>query len=122
MRGNHKPEPELDELDAIIQTFNERFFAGWDATPEEQRVKFINIANHVMNHADFVTQVQNNPDEQNSRLALEKIIEHAIRIERKRELDLYKNYASDPDFKRAFDASIARLVKSGQLQLGGLGG
>ncbi|MCY1561658.1 hypothetical protein D9M68_989500 [compost metagenome] len=75
-----------------------------------------------MNHADFVTQVQNNPDEQNSRLALEKIIEHAIRIERKRELDLYKNYASDPDFKRAFDASIARLVKSGQLQLGGLGG
>lgn len=122
MRGNHKPEPELDELDAIIQTFNERFFAGWDATPEEQRVKFINIANHVMNNADFVTQVQNNPDEQNSRLALEKIIEHAIRTERKRELDLYKNYASDPDFKRAFDASIARLVKSGQLQLGGLGG
>lgn len=122
MRGNHKPQPELDELDAIIQTFNERFFAGWDATPEEQRVKFINIANHVMNHADFVTQVQNNPDEQNSRLALEKIIEHAIRTERKRELDLYKNYASDPDFKRAFDASIARLVKSGQLQLGGLGG
>jgi len=96
MRGNHKPQPELDELDAIIQTFNERFFAGWDATPEEQRVKFINIANHVMNHADFVTQVQNNPDEQNSRLALEKIIEHAIRTERKRELDLYKNYASDP--------------------------
>jgi type I restriction enzyme, R subunit len=30
--------------------------------------------------------------------------------ERKRELDLYKRYASDPDFKRAFDASIMRIL------------
>ncbi|MFA0997918.1 MULTISPECIES: hypothetical protein [Pseudomonas syringae group] len=97
---------------------HERFFVGWDATPEEQRVKFINVASHVIKHADYITQVQNNPDEQNSRLAMEKIIAQAIHAERKRELDLYKSYASDPDFKRAFDASIARLVKSGQIQLG----
>lgn len=118
MRGNHVPESTLDELDYIINMFNERFFVGWNATPEEQRVKFINVANHVMKHADFITQVQNNPDEQNSQLAMEKIIAQAIHAERKRELDLYKSYASDPDFKRAFDASIARLVKSGQIQLG----
>lgn len=35
---------------------------------------------------------------------------NAISIERKRELDLYKRYASDADFKRAFDATIARLL------------
>ena len=28
------------------------------------------------------------------------------------ELDLYKRYASDPDFKRAFDASIFRMLSS----------
>ena len=35
---------------------------------------------------------------------------HAVSIERRRELDLYKRYAGDPDFKRAFDASISRLL------------
>jgi type I restriction enzyme R subunit len=44
-------------------------------------------------------------------LALEKLISQAISQERKRELDLYKRYASDPDFKRAFDASVMRILQ-----------
>ena len=42
--------------------------------------------------------------------ALEKMISQAVSQERKRELDLYKRYAQDPEFKRAFDASIMRLL------------
>ena len=63
-------------------------------------------------HPDFKAQVQDNPDTQNRQLALEKLIEHAINLERRKELDLYKRYASDPDFKKAFDASISRLVET----------
>jgi hypothetical protein len=33
-----------DPLDEIIKAFNERWFQGWEATPEEQRVKFIHIS------------------------------------------------------------------------------
>ena len=95
-----------------MRAFNERHFAGWEATPEEQRVKFINIAKHVMNHADYKAQVEDNPDSQNRQLALERLIQQAISVERRRELDLYKRYASDPDFKRAFDASVSRLLAS----------
>ena len=109
-RGHHS-EVEKDPLDEIIRAFNDRFFSGWDATPEEQRVKFINIARHVMNNPDYQTHVVNNQDEQNSRIALEQMIKHAVNQERKRELDLYKRYASDPEFKRTFDASIARLLQ-----------
>jgi type I restriction enzyme R subunit len=109
-RGVHGEEEEKDPLDEIIRTFNERWFQGWDATPEEQKVKLINIAQHVMSDANYEAQVLNNPDKQNSQLALEKIIESAINKERRRELDLYRNYAQDPEFKRAFDASIARLL------------
>ncbi len=109
---------ERDPLDDIIRTFNERYFAGWEATPEEQRVKFINIAKHVMGHADYKAQVEDNPDSQNRQLALEKLIQNAISIERKRELDLYKRYASDPDFKRAFDATIARVLVAGSVNFG----
>jgi type I restriction enzyme R subunit len=110
LRGAHTGGDDKNPLDEIIKAFNERYFAGWEATPEEQRVKFINIAKHVMDHADYKAQVEDNPDAQNRQLALEKLIQNAISIERKRELDLYKRYASDPDFKRAFDATIARVL------------
>ena len=112
IRGPHFGPGEADPLDEIVRAFNERHFAGWEATPEEQRVKFINIAKHVMNHADYKAQVEDNPDSQNRQLALERLIQQAISVERRRELDLYKRYASDPDFKRAFDASVSRLLAS----------
>ncbi|MCM8921562.1 MAG: type I restriction endonuclease subunit R, partial [Candidatus Thiodiazotropha sp.] len=112
-RGVPPDEPDVDPLDEIIKAFNERWFQGWDATPEEQRVKFINIAKHVMDDPSYESQVANNPDKQNSRLALEKLIQNAVNKERRRELDLYKSYAQDPEFKRAFDASIARLLSQG---------
>ena len=66
-----------------------------------------------MDDPSYETQVVNNPDKQNSQLALEKLIQNAVSKERRRELDLYKNYAQDPEFKRAFDASIARLLSQG---------
>ncbi|WP_275097508.1 type I restriction enzyme subunit R domain-containing protein, partial [Sedimenticola hydrogenitrophicus] len=112
-RGVPVDEEHKDPLDEIIKVFNERWFQGWDATPEEQRVKFINIAKHVMEDPSYETQVVNNPDKQNSQLALEKLIQNAVSKERRRELDLYKSYAQDPEFKRAFDASIARLLSQG---------
>jgi type I restriction enzyme R subunit len=55
--------------------------------------------------------VLNNQDEQNRRLAMEKLISQAVGQERKRELELYKRYASDPDFKRAFDATEMRILE-----------
>ena len=112
VRGPHMGSGDKDPLEEIVRAFNDRHFAGWEATPEEQRVKFINIAKHVVNHADYKAQVEDNPDAQNRQLALEKLIQHAVSIERRRELDLYKRYAGDPDFKRAFDASISRLLSS----------
>lgn len=112
VRGGHFGDGDKDPLDEIVRAFNERHFAGWEATPEEQRVKFINIAKHVVNHADYKAQVEDNPDSQNRQLALERLIQQAISVERRRELDLYKRYASDPDFKRAFDASVSRLLTS----------
>lgn len=109
-RGYRGDEPQEDPLDEIIATFNERFFSGWDATPQEQRVKFLNIARHVIQNPNFQAQVVDNQDEQNRRIALEQLIQQAISQERRRELDLYKRYASDPEFKRAFDVSIMKLL------------
>lgn len=109
-RGYRGDEPQQDPLDEIIAAFNDRFFSGWDATPEEQRIKIVNIMRHITDNPDYQTQVVDNPDEQNRRIALEQLIQKAIRKERRRELDLYSRYASDPEFKRAFDGSIMNLL------------
>jgi len=109
-RGYRGEDPQQDPLDEIIAAFNDRFFSGWDATPQEQRVKFLNIARHVIQNPNFQAQVVNNQDEQNRRIAMEQFIQQAINKERRRELDLYKRYASDPEFKRAFDASVMNLL------------
>ena len=52
-RGAHGSDKETDPLDEIIRQFNERWFQGWSATPEEQRIKFVNIAESIKSHPDF---------------------------------------------------------------------
>ncbi|MCB1100653.1 MAG: type I restriction endonuclease subunit R, partial [Verrucomicrobiae bacterium] len=110
VRGYHGEEEDESPLDEIIRHFNERFFSAWDATPEEQRVKLINILQHVKDNSDYEAQVVNNPDEQNRRLALESLISEAINKERRRELELYKLYAGDEDFKKALNESLIRIL------------
>ena len=100
----------LTPLDLIIQSFNDRFFSAWDATSEEKRVKLVNILEHVKNSKEYESQVLNNHDAQNRRLALESLIGKAINKERSRELELYKLYATDPDFKKAFHDSLIRIL------------
>ena len=110
VRGGHFGDGDKDLLDEIVRTFNERYFAGWEATPEEQRVTFIHVVQRVKSHADYEIWVKNNQDKQNRKIAFKKLVKEAISSSRKRELDLYKRYTSDPDFKQAFEAHIWRLL------------
>ncbi|MBO9413773.1 MULTISPECIES: DEAD/DEAH box helicase family protein [unclassified Ruegeria] len=109
-RGGHD-DPETDPLDMIIAAFNERYFNGWDATPEEQRIKLINILNHAMSDPAFQDKVVANPDQQNRRIASEALFEKAMRNERRREIDLYKKYASDDDFKSGLHEALMRMME-----------
>jgi type I restriction enzyme, R subunit len=110
VRGFHDTGEEESPLDEIIRHFNERWFSAWDATPEEQRVKLIKIMEHVQESAAYKSQVVNNPDEQNRDIALRSLITQAVNKERKKDLDLYKTYAGDPDFRKAFEESIIRIL------------
>lgn len=85
-RGAHADEEKKDPLDEIIKNFNERWFKGWDATPEEQRAKFIHIIDKVKAHKDFKQNYEKNTDEINKKLAIAKIIDEVINNERRKEL------------------------------------
>jgi len=109
-RGAYGDEEEKDPLDEIIQSFNERFFQGWDATPEDQRVKFVSLCKHVKKHPDYQSKVANNQDVQNREIAFKKILDDVMRDHRKQELELYKLYAKDSSFYQAFFDTMKRVV------------
>jgi type I restriction enzyme R subunit len=109
-RGNRDGDQETDPLDEIIRSFNERWFQGWSATPEEQRVKFVNIVNSIREHPDYTAKYEENADPYNRGLALEKILQDVMLKRRKDELELYKLFASDPAFKTAWSQNIEQVL------------
>lgn len=108
-RGAHGTDDELDPLDLIIQSFNERWFQNWEVTPEDQRVKFISLTKSIQAHPDFLQKVVENSDEQNKNLAFQKILDEVMSKQRKQELDLYRLYAKDDAFKTAFFDTMKRM-------------
>lgn len=109
-RGAHGGEEDKDPLDDIIRQFNERWFQGWSATPEEQRVKFIHLADSIKSHPDFTEKYKNNPDTTNRAIAFSKIFEEVMHKNRQSELELYKLLAQDEAFKSAMQQSLKRVV------------
>ncbi|HED05105.1 MAG TPA: type I restriction endonuclease subunit R [Ignavibacteria bacterium] len=114
-RGAHGVDEEKDPLDEIIRTFNERWFHGWDATPEDQRIKFISLSKHIQEHPDYKSKVADNKDVQNRDLAFKKILDEVMAQQRKKELDLYRLYAKDDSFHRAFFDAMKRLIDDPQI-------
>lgn len=109
-RGAHDKDEEEDPLDLIVKSFNERWFQGWEATPEDQRVKFISLSKMMMAHPDFQTKVADNPDASTQELAFYKIFDDVMAKQRKNELDLYRLIAKDDAFKQAFIDTMKRMV------------
>jgi type I restriction enzyme R subunit len=110
LRGNRDGETEADPLDEIIRSFNERWFQGWSATPEEQRVKFVNIIESIRAHPDYSLKYAGNADPYAREIAFEKMLQDVMLKRRKDELELYKLFASDPGFKSAWSHNIAHVL------------
>ncbi|WP_419535694.1 type I restriction endonuclease subunit R [Endozoicomonas sp.] len=108
-RGYHG-EDDRDPLDKIVESFNERHFSGWDGTPEELKVKLQKVAEHMENNPDFLAQVVNNPNQQTRRLAEEQMIGAAMRAQRKTDLDFYKLFIKDEDFRLTLTGHISQYM------------
>ncbi len=111
-RGYREGEVQEDPLEEIIRNFNERWFQGWSATPEEQRVKFLNIVSSVQDHPDFEEKFKENSDPFSRDLAFEKIMKDIMLRRRKEELELYKLHSQDQIFKAAFYQSVKDALRN----------
>ena len=109
-RGAHGTDKDENPLDLIINSFNERWFQGWDATPEEQRVKFVSLAKKIQVHPDFKDKYASNSDSQNREIAFNKIFNDVMAQHRKNELDLYKKVTQDDSFRIAMQDTLKRIL------------
>ncbi|MFP4288844.1 MAG: type I restriction endonuclease subunit R [Bacteroidales bacterium] len=117
-RGAHDGDEEKDPLDEIIQTFNDRFYSGWEETPEEARVKYISIAKNVMAHPDFKDKVAENADKQNSDIALKRIMDEIMLKRRKANVEEYKRYAKDDAYYQGIFDLMRRMIDNPGLMTG----
>jgi type I restriction enzyme R subunit len=111
-RGAHGGETNEDELDLIIKSFNERWFQGWEATPDEQRAKFVNLAQKMKEHSDFMEKYAENSDIQNREIAFSKIFDEVMGKQRKNELDLYRLISQDEGFRLAMQDTLKRMLRA----------
>lgn len=111
-RGAHGTDKEEDPLDLIINSFNERWFQGWEATPEEQRVKFVTLAKSIKAHPDYLEKYSENTDVQNREIAFRKIFDEVMAQQRKIELDLYKKVTQDDSFRIAMQDTLKRILSA----------
>jgi len=110
-------EDKKDPLDDIIKNFNEKWFHGWDATPEDQKVKFVTLSKHVRAHPDYKIKVEENKDTQTRDLAFKKILDEVMSKQRKKELELYKLYAKDDSFYTAFFNTMKIMAEQKELSM-----
>lgn len=99
-----------DPLDIILKQFNEKWFKGWEATPDDQKAKLINIAKAVHNDSDYQNLVVGNPDTQAVNKAMDAIIDRTIRRQRKGDRSLYKEYQQNESFRFNFRNLIEKMV------------
>lgn len=99
-----------DPLDEILKEFNERWFKGWNATPEDQKTKLISVAQAVANDDDYKTLVVGNPDQQAVDAIMVEIIDKIMRQKRKGDNSLYKEYQQNDAFKTGFRNVVMRML------------
>nr|MCR4878514.1 restriction endonuclease [Bacteroidales bacterium] len=107
--GGGDQEPK-DPLDEILNEFNERWFKGWNATPEDQKTKLISVAKAVSEDDDYKTLVIGNPDQQAVDALMIEIIDRIMRQKRKGDQSLYKEYQQNEGFKDGFRSVVVRML------------
>lgn len=103
-------DEEKDPLDEILKEFNQRWFNGWDATPDDQKMKMISVAQAVAEDEDYKLLVVGNPDQQAVDTLMVQIIDRIIRKKRKGDMSLYKEYQQNEGFKVDFRSVITRML------------
>jgi type I restriction enzyme R subunit len=104
--GGYRPEPELERLSAIIQSFNDLFGnINWADSDRIRKLITEEIPQRVA--ADEAYQnAQQNSDKQNARIELDKALRAVIVGLMKDDTQLFKQFSDNTDFRRWLSDSV----------------
>jgi type I restriction enzyme R subunit len=109
-RGVHGPAGELDELDNILLSFNERWSRQLDELGQDPEATLHNFAHQISDHADYSTKVEGNKDPTNSKIAKDKIVRD-VTIQSRESARQLHILLKDEDFKRDFFAAAFAMAE-----------
>ncbi|WP_286736656.1 MULTISPECIES: type I restriction endonuclease subunit R [Sphingobacterium] len=107
-RGAHGDD-DTDALDKIIRDFNDRWFADWEATPEDKRQVYETFTQRIADHPDYQQKYVDNLDPYTRELAFKKIFDDVALSMRKFQMEFAKRLMDD-QFKQEFRSSTQRYL------------
>lgn len=109
---NANNDDTKDPLDQILKDFNDRFFKGWKAAPDEQKEKLVNIAKAVHDDSDYNDLVVGNADTAMANEKQHEIIDRIIRRNKRSDLSFHKEYVKNEDFKNGIYSIIGQMLEN----------
>jgi type I restriction enzyme R subunit len=104
--GGHRPEPELERLSAIIQSFNDLFGnIDWADTDRIRKLITEDIPQRVAADEAY-RNAQANSDKPNARIELDKALRSVIVGLMKDDTQLFKQFSDNADFRRWLSDSV----------------
>lgn len=104
--GGHRPEPELERLSAIIQSFNDLFGnIDWADTDRIRKLITEDIPQRVAADEAY-RNAQANSDKPNARIELDKALRSVIVGLMKDDTQLFKQFSDNPEFRRWLSDSV----------------
>ena len=108
--GGHPPEPELDRLSNILQTFND-LFGGitWEDSDRVGELITKTIPAKVAADARF-RNARRNSDDANARIEHDKVLARIVTDMVKDDAELFKQFMDNEDFKRWMTGAVFELA------------
>jgi type I restriction enzyme R subunit len=104
--GGNRPEPELERLSAIIQSFNDLFGnIDWADTDRIRKLITEDIPQRVAADEAY-RNAQANSDKPNARIELDKALRAVIVGLMKDDTQLFKQFSDNADFRRWLSDSV----------------
>lgn len=108
--GGHRPEPELERLSAIIQSFNDLFGnIDWADTDRIRKLITEDIPQRVAADEAY-RNAQANSDKPNARIELDKALRSVIVGLMKDDTQLFKQFSDNSDFRRWLSDSVFKAT------------
>lgn len=105
--GGAPPDPELDALSAILETFNNRFGTDWTDNDRVKRFLFHDLPEAV--HAEEEYQNAKNNDRQTAKIVHDKVLESKFQDFMIEYTDLYKKFMDEPEFKKWISSTLFEM-------------